>query len=535
MKFNLKLYLTEKLQSNIIINELLNDNGGFCKYYKVNYDRNSNHLYNKTKRIYNQLNKIFNDLYYKSYYKNNYEHNSYNNYTDDQYKRAYSNYMKLYTEYQKLFVRLFKDPQIDIISCFLKDSDKTLKTSLINNNINISNISDDMFTKYTYTQIKTDKTLYTYILSFINNSNSGHTIFWMRNDKTILAVSVSEEVQITAPFLYSKYENLEYFQALTSNKEKAAISTFTDTLSDGTILEWPRVTGRTDVMNSIESDKLVYNEYRDYYTTFKVGKFLSKASQLYKNTKWGENPDDYIIIYSNDITNTNDNKPSYINHQNSKLKKNETHKEDVELYVTSKFKWINDIFGNVIPYRENNGNSTLFSFMKKFEEYTYRQEYKADQYCLKLFNLNRNKYTVLKNILVSTKNINTEISDSYNELINNIKTYTEFGKTVVDYIKKSHKDTLNIVSLYSAFSYTLNELIFSANTILKMINNTKDSITNLKRNVLNLSPNKDAWSVTYNSSGLSNDVNNIQTFLKQANGYCNTLNICKENIEDLMN
>lgn len=51
MKFSLSKYLTEKIQSSIIINELLNDKGGFFKIYKATVHRergqNNNHYFDK--------------------------------------------------------------------------------------------------------------------------------------------------------------------------------------------------------------------------------------------------------------------------------------------------------------------------------------------------------------------------------------------------------------------------------------------------------------------------------------------------------
>ena len=145
MKFNLKQYLTEKLQSSIIINELLNDNGGFCKYYKVQYNKNSNHLYDKAYRIYTNLNEIFNELHRE--YGAKYIRKDYDPVSDQQYIKAYHNYMTLFKEYQKLFVRLFSEPSVDVLSCFLGNIQNGLYSNLSKMGINISNISDDMFMK----------------------------------------------------------------------------------------------------------------------------------------------------------------------------------------------------------------------------------------------------------------------------------------------------------------------------------------------------------------------------------------------------
>ena len=59
MRFNLKKYiteryLTEKIQSDIVINKLLNDKGGLFKYYK----NPNSPSYKKVLDIYNNIEKI---------------------------------------------------------------------------------------------------------------------------------------------------------------------------------------------------------------------------------------------------------------------------------------------------------------------------------------------------------------------------------------------------------------------------------------------------------------------------------------------
>jgi hypothetical protein len=65
MDFNLKQYinkkyLTEKVQSDILINELLQDN--MFKYYKIARNNNS---YSKLLNIYKQLTEIIKSFYYE--------------------------------------------------------------------------------------------------------------------------------------------------------------------------------------------------------------------------------------------------------------------------------------------------------------------------------------------------------------------------------------------------------------------------------------------------------------------------------------
>lgn len=556
MKFSLSKYLTEKIQSSIIANELLNDTGGFFKIYKIftqkTKSENNNHYFDRLISCRIKLKKLFDTCHTRKYYSGGYVRKTSTDFsgavTDVQYIKLHTEYMKVYNEYIKLAKRIFTTPSGELLNTIISYTGSKEYTA------DIANITDNMFKKYTYTDIKKDKALY-------NKLQNDCIVFFMRNDKTILAFVRNGNIRMYNYNIYrSLYltpslggNNIQELQSYTSEPDNFIFNVYNEDI-EGQTYSWPIIWGSDDMKNNKKIPDIVdivqsryiynpgyYNENSAYLTgdTF-IGKFLHKGSVLYKQTKWGDNPDDYVIVYNPMQQFNNRHSEFYAKYQ--KTDNVVKHKEDVRLYVDTRFRWIRDIYGDILPYggTKEYKSAKLYKFMSVFNEYSFISAYNADQYCNKMYQLNKQKYNSLKTIIKSINDIEVKykkyITDSLNKLSEHIQ-YTQEISELISTLSSESSNKINskifeISNKYAAYQFAINETIVLLNTVNKEIVNIQKKQDSVQKGILNMD-------MTTNTYALKNDGDNINSAIKQIDDihivnidkHFVTLDTAKEDIE----
>lgn len=505
MKFSLKRYLTEKLQSSTIKDLILNDPGGFCKFYKhqyqSTYSNNSNHPWDKAQILCNKLQNMFKSLYNLSKY-------DYSNYqlkqqvyingkniiiTDEKVKKIHALYMKTYNEYINVCKLLFTKPSTETLIAILNRAGmKDEYTNSVNmTNIDLANITDDMFTKYSYVQIKADPKLYDNII----NCYDMDAVLYFLKDNTLAAVQKGANVKKVQPDYYishfvKSYGNLSVQDMKLLQSGDISLYTqaeFTDTLQDGTKLTWPLVSAerKTCIIDKIKHSGINLQYTNDNYD-FTPGKFLSKASRLQKNTNWGKSDDDYVIIFKSS---------DYLVHKNDAYNKNkEAHINDVKKYVSSKFRWLYNIFGDIIPYgsyTKKEKQEKVYKFMQKVELYTLKYSIEADTYCTNMLESNHKKYEALKQVIKSINLLssNNGVKQQYASLSQTLNQYIELSKKYKNKIKQNTSINSNLseqVSLFAAYSYILNDFIKTVSDISITISSLEQKSNDILSQIKNM-------------------------------------------------
>ena len=444
-KYITEKYLTERLQSNILIHELLNDKDGMFTYYKLPYPGT---IYKKALTCYNLLKSWITSAFVT--WDNTFKSGGFsigitNIDTDEKVKKFHKIYMDKVEEYKDLTSKLFIKPDPQILSSLISGVSKynTGKFELARRDI--YNITDEFFTRYTWQQLKTDKQLYSDVQNKINNCLA----FWMR-DGRILCVSRANKIILYNITLNNSYVTELNGKRFSGNmtketiedavrKDNLIVNTLRCTLSDGTELEWPTVSRQSYVGDRQDlcgidfvKEFLDINKCIDYKSLkfYQVGKFISHSSSLAKATSWGDKKDDYVIIYEPDgfykdekgnikstyiyngerITYSKDNTNSY-NDMKSNMAFSDREKNrrvEYEKKENSVYKWVKDLFGTYQPYA-NGKNGKMFEFGLKLSEYDYNSLYGDDGYCNKiaLQNIKRykliisHKYLIFNHIIIS--------------------------------------------------------------------------------------------------------------------------------------
>lgn len=538
MKFNLRKYLTEKLQSDIIVNDLLKDSGGFFKYYKhindeyydtiINKDviyrnvNSINHQYDKLVVLTGILTQYLNMVFYVTWRNEVLQQDTYRTIHNDNVKLTDEKRIKLHQQYMKYYDMWWKCLKLN----FTKPSTEVL-IPLLHKNIryehvyansesshDISNISDDMFDIYTYDAIKKDKILYSKLL--ITND----PIFWLSENNEILGYSFGQNLRVLGP---SKCENPlpARFHNLVKNGDiedlKNNVSIYELRLNDGTVLEWPTITEKDYYNNNILNIIKQYVLLDKNIVEIPVGKFMTKSSKLYKTIQWGDSIHDYVIVYkeaeNNNITN------AYKTGQQDK-------KEIVQQYVKSRGKWVKDVFGNTYPY----GAMGKSEKSKKFESFI--NKFFNDIYCSNIYQANQQRYKTLKTLKSVKNDIDTYAVNTYNELVQQMQQYTDFSKQVINDIKSfTGSKKVELLQLFGAYSYMLNDNLCVLTKIQELYNSSKEYYKKLKDSTIN---NDDTNSSLYRSqidSSIKYFKESIQTMQQK---YIPALKQLKEQIENFI-
>lgn len=522
MQFNFKKYitekyLTEKLQSDTLIHELMNDTGHMFTYYKLPYKGT---MFEKALQLYTKLNRwvqhIFTGWQWEFRGVNgNIEIDNTKLDTNEKIKKFNKIYLNTIEEYKNVVSKLFIKPDPQILSSLSGGPNIGYDTGKFRiNNIDLFNLTDEHFEKYTWSDLKKDKVLY----QNVNNSIQGTLAFWMSNGKIL---AVSEEASIILYAIdndnnsYVNTENGKRFDGKLSDesiedavkKENLIVNILKCTLDDGTELEWPTVSRLSIIGDKVSLcgvdfvDKflnlnkpldLTYSSKVKYYN---VGKFISKGSPLSKATGWGDNPNDYVIIYKPEqvlydadgyVKSTystakgtermpsgsyNDMKSgkafSYVN----KKRRNDFDEQQDKVY-----KWVKDLFNKYEPYAGGK-NSKMFEFGKKLSEYNYEWLYGTDEYCNKIALANIQKYKFILQQRKSQLGI-TEFTKTLEIISQEIKTFALNGKLICNNIKSigngNTEKLRELIFLYGTYQTMLNQMLSKFGSVQKMIAQFKE-------------------------------------------------------------
>ncbi len=511
MEFNLKDYiqnkyvLNESIQSNIFINKLLNNKSNLFKYYKIEY---KNTLFYNYKKLYSELLKLLDKVFRKNYlgggrYKYTVDEGKcdyYNLDTPEKIIQFHNQYEQLYNKFKKLENNLFKKPEPQLLTAFLKYSTYSNRFSAYKEtSIDIQNITDTNFVSYTYAEMKKNK-------QQIKKDIEQYLIFWFSENDEILAVSKENNIMLLNPMteLEHKYRTTDIDDILNNYYKYNKLE------------ETPKI-DLIDIGKELEFNVPDYNLY-DFVQKFnisessfgkpyshKVGAFYTKSSNIYKETGWGNSNNDYILIYvPQSIYISPDYKyvskynkvntypgGNYIEGYND-LKNSERnnvvqqHKKDVEELKEKQYKWVKDILGKYLPYG-NKEKEDIFAFGNKLEDYDYEKLYGNDKYCSKLAYANYLKY---KSIIQENKAIN-KIKDVENDIIpivSKIKTYIGNNKILSDNIKLVYRKDVDkfkeLILLYGVYTKTLNVAMDQYSKIILRIKDINLYKTNNKNKIL---------------------------------------------------
>lgn len=497
-KYITEKYLTERLQSDILIHELLNDKDGMFTYYKLPYPGT---IYKKALTCYNTLNNWITSAFLR--WDNTFKSGGFsigitNIDTDEKVKKFHKIYMDKVEEYKGLTSKLFIKPDPQILSSLISGVSKynTGKFELARRDI--YNITDEFFTRYTWQQLKTDKQLYSDVQNKINNCLA----FWMR-DGRILCVSRANQIILYNITLNNSYvtelNGKRFSENMTKEtiedavrKDNLIVNTLKCTLSDGTELEWPTVSRQSYVGDRQDlcgidfvKEFLDINKCIDYKSLkfYQVGKFISHSSSLAKATSWGDKEDDYVIIYEPDgfykdekgnikstyiyngerITYSKDNTDSYNDMKSnmafSDRKKNR--RVEYEKKENSVYKWVKDLFGTYQPYA-NGKNSKMFEFGLKLSEYDYNSLYGDDGYCNKIALQNIKRYKLIISQCHAITGI-SEFADKLNVILQEIKSFGIEGKGLCIKLKTllltDNEKYKELTFLYGTYMAMLNQML----------------------------------------------------------------------------
>lgn len=497
-KYITEKYLTERLQSDILIHELLNDKDGMFTYYKLPYPGT---IYKKALTCYNLLKRWITSAFVT--WDNTFKSGGFsigitNIDTDEKVKKFHKIYMDKVEEYKDLTSKLFIKPDPQILSSLISGVSKynTGKFELARRDI--YNITDEFFTRYTWQQLKTDKQLYSDVQNKINNCLA----FWMR-DGRILCVSRANQIILYNITLNNSYVTELNGKRFSGNmtketiedavrKDNLIVNTLKCTLSDGTELEWPTVSrqsyvgdrqdlcGIDFVKEFLDINKCIYYKSLKFY---QVGKFISHSSSLAKATSWGDKEDDYVIIYEPDgfykdekgnikstyiyngerVTYSKDNTDSYNDMKSnmafSDRKKNR--RVEYEKKENSVYKWVKDLFGTYQPYA-NGKNSKMFEFGLKLSEYDYDSLYGDDGYCNKIALQNIKRYKLIISQCHAITGI-SEFADKLNVISQEIKSFGIEGKGLCIKLKTllltDNEKYKELTFLYGTYMAMLNQML----------------------------------------------------------------------------
>ena len=531
MQFDFKKYITEKylverLQSDTLVHQLLNDKGGMFTYYKMPYPGT---IYQKALACYSTLNNWIKQLFVgwkQEFQKDGFQIGITKIDTDEKIKKFHEIYMNKVEEYKDLTSKLFIKPDPQILSALINGV-STYSGKFEMHRKDIYNITDEFFTQYTWKQLKKDKQLCEKVKDQLNSC----VAFWMSDGK-ILGVSKQGYLNLYSIDndceFYVKEENGRRFEGKLTpeiiedavNKDNLIVNTLKGTLNDGTELEWPTVSRQSfigdrqdlcgiDFVNKFlnlnqEIQKVYSGGYK--FKAYNIGKFISHGSPLAKATNWGDNEDDYVILYEpNDLhmDATGNVKSTYLarNGEHRVLpkssdksyndmkagkefsEKNKKRKDDFDEQQESVYKWVKDLFGKYQPYAGGK-NSKMFEFGKKLSEYDYESLYGNDGYCNKiaLQNIQRYKFIIQQNRSVTGI---SEFTDKLKDISKDVQSFGVDGKKLCGQLKalllKDMTKYRELTFLYGEYMTMLNQMLSKFGKVQAKVSQFKNDHQNGKR------------------------------------------------------
>ena len=501
MSFNLKSYINEKylnerLQSSILINEILYDSGGFFRYYKMDFE---NSQYHRVADAIENMKEILLSLFTLKRQNPEPKIDKVELDTDDKIKYVHKKYNEYYNLYMNTVPRLFSKTEPRILATIMGHllSDTYMGTKLHYTYIDMYNITDEYFEVYTLSQFKGSKSVE--LKDEMNERLKNCTCFWVDKDNKLQAISKFGKILLFAPDndnpkiiksdSYKKKPGLGSTEALDRIISKDVIEknqyTYYFRLSDGSSLEFKspilNMFGSTVLYTSRDKIEEVGFPYIQSHldltemsfeqtSLFDIGCFYKSTSNIRKLSDWGKSNQDKLIIYKpkggysdeegdkSKVTKTStivkhgvkttnvniEDMPSENNHMGYNEYKHNTsfnarrlkQKEDAKDLIKSKYKWIRDILGNYIPYAGGK-DSELFKLYKPLEDSDFLRLYGNDTYCSAIAynNHKRYRYQAAQNRQTPAY-IKGAIKRPINSLLSKLQTYIingeDFNKKIKD-------------------------------------------------------------------------------------------------------
>lgn len=587
MNFSLKRYikgklLKESLNSDILINEIINDTGGFFRYYKAPYN---NSMYERIQQLTQAMKDILSSLFSTTYQYSEPKIDKIPIDTDDKLKYVHKKYMEYYNKYMNTVPQIFNkvEPRIfiSLISLDIAYSNSISAKSIDKQTtIDLFNISDDNFKTYYLSEFKGNKEHKQNVLQEVNNS----FVFWIDHTGKIQAVSKMGKILLFAPDNNNSeiLNNTNYKAGNTGTIENMLSKVSRDKLeknkytyfyklSDGQKLEFP-----SPVLNSYSYDFdfskeqvginflkfLDITEYNYQYKHYiNVGKFYVSSSQIQKYTDWGKNEDDKVVIYKasapfNDGTNKskwaqkikNDNRnkdadePEYRyelhdmpNDENYPYGYNEykqmkgynpvqnDKKTDYALISRMKYKWEKDIFDRYKPYAGGKQNE-LFGYEKSLTDSERMRLYARDEYCSELAYNNFKNYRYQSQKLKTVKKVNAEIKDRLKALLNIVWEHVLNGQKWGETLKE-YKGTPEFMEIMTAFDVYMKSTGYSIAQLAKAEKLIKEYLTLYNKRDKELSE--------YDKTSISQKYKVIITLLDDIQNFSNQLYDLENKINEL--
>lgn len=509
MAFNLKTYikknyLNESIQSDFLINSLLNDRGGFFRYYKFPYE---NTRYGRLQKILVDMMQIIRTVYGKEVKRPTVDPIEINN--DEDAIKAYKKYNQLYKKYISTLANIFKKPEPKLFAALAsyRSDGRIISERKGISYIDIFNITDDNFLTYTFKEASADAETKQKMMQYVNT----HLVFWVDYTGKIQACSKNGAILLFAPDNNNKevirsvaykrnpttIQELEYRTSYDYIKTTEEVCKYT--LSTGEVLDF--VYPANDVIVDYEDNlnrgysgwgsiHMIYNtvdieHYQfDWKYIFTVGKFYSGNSHIRKYSDWGKNKEDKIIIYCPT--------PPYSDEEGNKSKGVSYYKpgekdevgfmtlDDIDSLTSQgynemiqqtsyngirgkqrlafidsynkKYKWAKDLLGRYVPYAGGKGNPN-FGYEVSLSDSERRNLYTNDKYCSKLAYDNYKRYKFEAEKLRTLKNIRTDIKKQLSDIIDEIKKLSTAGPALNRKMKEvkgtdEFPDVINLYGLY---------------------------------------------------------------------------------------
>ena len=573
MSFNLKnyikeKYLNERLQSNILINEILYDSGGFFRYYKMAFENS------QYKRVSDAINGIKDILLSLFTLKRQNPEPKFGNIaldTDDKIKIIHKKYMEYYNLYMNTVPRLFSKAEPRILAVIMGHllTDTYMGPVLNQTYIDMYNLTDESFEVYTLSQFKGAKSspLKESIKPLLNNA----TCFWVDTNNKLQAISKFGKILLFAPDndnpkiinradAYKKKYGPGSTEGLDRLISKEVIEknqyTYYFKLSDGTMLEfkspilnlfgssvlytkWDKIeeVGFPYIQSHLDLTEMQFE--KDHL--FDIGNFYNKTSNIQKFTDWGQNNSDKLIIYrpkkgysdeegnkSKVIKNvTIEDMPSgnlnwgYNEYKHMRMfnSRRDKQRESGKEQIKSKYKWIRDILGNCIPYAGGK-DSPLFTSLEPLSDEDFMKIYGNDTYCSNIaYKNNRHyRYQAAQN-RQTPEYIKDSIKKPVNAVLDKLKTYVIDGESFNKKIQQL-KGTDKFQELIEAYFIYQQSISYCLGEIGKVQQRCKQYIEIYQSNHIITDSEKANIESTYKE--MKATIENVKQFMKESLEELNT-------------
>lgn len=538
MNFSLKRYIKEKqlnesLNSDILINEIINDTGGFFRYYKAPY---KNSMYKRIQEFTVAMKDILDSLF--GFFEQNPEPkiDGIPIDTDEKVKYVHKKYMEYYNKYMNTVPYVFNktEPRIFISLISLSKYDSYISADSLEHQttIDMFNISDDNFKTYYLKELKGNKVLKQEVLDEVNK----YFVFWIDYAGKIQAVSKTGNMLLFAPdnnrtevlqadnYKIADTGSIEDMESkVTKDNIEKNLYTYIYKLSDGESLIFPSpiFAKGYNYKSSKEAVGVQFLHFLDITQynfhekdRINVGKFYTAASQLQKYTDWGRNENDKLIIYKvstpfDDGTNKSkwtkrikkrdsdeytyslvnmpeDDSDQYGYNEYKQWGIYNPSKEDrvkgYEFTSKMKYKWQRDIFNKYKPYAggktpfpyKGEGNP-IFGYERSLTDAERMNIYKEDSYCSELAYNNFRDYRYYSQRLKTIKKVNAEIKEKLKTLLNTVGEHVlkgqEWGKVLKKY--KGQPEFMEIMTAFDAYmksiGYSISQLAMAEKQLKEYI------------------------------------------------------------------